>query len=253
VQGVNYYRTVGCTGYATQVKPSELFTPGSRRTLQPSVFIHSAELARVLHPLSVQQQAFLPIEGTYMRSLTLAAMTAAALMAGVAHADITEILNLTYASGATFDGTLVCTDDFSTVNSLTGTLVGYDGTQGTGFVGASFSESITAVSPYNFNLSPNTFFAQIYDDSYFNLLDFGYSYDSSGITLSPGGVEETPTSGLFGYNNINYGTVPYGDVLVDGSVTPTSVPEPGTLALLALGMFGLAATHRRRTLNASIG
>jgi hypothetical protein len=109
------------------------------------------------------------------------------------------------------------------------------------------------VSPYNFNLSPNTFFAQIYDDTYFNLLDFGYSFDSSGITLSPGGVEETPNSGLLGYNNINYGTVPYGDVLVDGSVTATSVPEPGTLALLALGMFGLGATHRRRTMNVSIG
>jgi PEP-CTERM motif len=168
---------------------------------------------------------------------------AAALTVGVAHADVTETIDLTYASGATFDGTIVSTSDFSAIISLNGTLKGYDGTLGTGFLGAGFSESITALSPVNYNLSPNTFFTQMYDDTAFNLLDFGYSYDSSGITLSPGGAED-PTFGLVGYNNINYGT--YGDVLVSGTVT--SALEPATLALLALGLVGVFATHRRRTM-----
>jgi hypothetical protein len=185
-----------------------------------------------------------------MRSLTLAAVTAAALTAGVAHADITENITMTYSSGATFDGTIVCTDDFSSITTLDGILTGYD-SSGQGFQ-AGLSEAITAVSPYNYapvyNLSPNTFFSQLADSGGQNWVDFGYSYDSSGITLSAGGVEPDPYNGLVGYNNVDYA-----DQLVSESVTATSVPEPGTLTLLAFGLLGLAVTRRRKTVTASIG
>jgi len=77
-----------------------------------------------------------------MRPLTLAALTPTALTAVVALAEVT------YASGATLDGSVVCTNNFSSVVSVNAILSGYD-SSGTGFVGRSFSDPITAVFPHN--------------------------------------------------------------------------------------------------------
>jgi hypothetical protein len=177
-----------------------------------------------------------------MRSLTLAAMTAAALTAGVAHADVTENIDLTYSYGSTFIGSIVCTDDFSSIISVYGILTGYDpainGFQG---LGLGLSDPITAdnaVSPIlNTGPDPSTlFFTVLWDGGLQNWVDFGYSYDSSGITLSSVN------------NDVNFS-----DSLVSGSATSVGVPEPGTLTLFALGLFGLVVTRRRWTMSALIG
>jgi hypothetical protein len=186
-----------------------------------------------------------------MHARTLAALTAVALSAGVAHADVPGIFDLTYASGATFNGTLVLSNDFSSILSINGTLSGYDPGI-TGFLGAGFSDLISAEVPFNLNLhspnpSANIFFCQLLDNPFANnWVDFGYTYNSSGITLSLGGIEPNPVIGLFGYGNVNYT-----DPMVSGTA---AVPEPGTPALLAIGLLGLlAATRRRRAPSAAIG
>jgi hypothetical protein len=232
---------MGCTAYPKQYKPSEVFTQGPRRIFQPPVSIDFIDLARVLHSLPGTTRQSLPIQGTKnMRSLTLAAMTAAALTAGVAHANVTENVDLTYSYNSTFVGTIVCTDDFSSIISVNGILNGYDPNIN-GFQGLGSSDPITAdtaLSPI-LNYSPDAstlFFAQLPDSTQLNWVDFGYSYDSSGITLSS-----------------VYNDVDNGETLVSGSVTPVDVPEPGTVTLFALGLFGLVVTRRRRTMSASTG
>jgi hypothetical protein len=167
-------------------------------------------------------------------------MTAAALTAGVAHADVTENVDLTYLYGSTFVGTIVCTDDFSSIISVNGILNGYDPSIN-GFQALGSLDPITAdnaVSPIlNGGPDPSTlFFTTLWDNGGQNWVDFGYSYDSSGITLSSAN------------NDVNFS-----DTLFSGSVTPVSAPEPGTLTLFALGLFGLAMTRRRWTMSASIG
>jgi hypothetical protein len=83
------------------------------------------------------------------------------------------------------------------------------------------------------NLSPGTLFDQFF---------FGYTYESGPLItlldanfLNPNGWLGSPWDWTF-----NDGiTATYVD-------NPTSVPEPGTLALLGIGLLGMAASRRRK-------
>ena len=90
----------------------------------------------------------------------------------VAHADVT------YASGATLDGSVVCTNNFSSVVSVNAILSGYD-SSGSGFVGGGFSDPIPAVFPQLTTAAQHLLLPA----------DRQHLRQLSGITLSPGGVE----------------------------------------------------------------
>ena len=49
-------------------------------------------------------------------------------------------------------------------------------------------------------------------------------------------------------NSLNAGSLDFGDAEVIVSSVATSVPEPGTLALLAIGLFGIGSIRRSKGL-----
>ena len=143
---------------------------------------------------------------------------------GVQASQIRQVTE-TFSSGATFDGQVTFTSDFSNVTAVDGWLVG--GTYGADHINWIWNPSA------NFgggaSLGGNFLMSGV-QPAWTNFVTFTWNYsDTNNLTFA---------SGSYG-NNVNYG-----DSAVSGTIS--NIPEPGSLLLLVVGIFGLAAIQRKQ-------
>jgi hypothetical protein len=165
-------------------------------------------------------------------------LLAGLVVASAANATVVKQVNLDFQSGATFSGTVTFTNGFTSVTGVHGVLDGYQyghaGYRGSG------ADAITWVwAPgTDFATGSHTYLNYLMDgtnsSNYSNWLQFGYSYNASGISLFSGGL------GVLG--NVN--NVDYTDRLISGTIR--NVAEPATLSMVGIALLVLGLALRRR-------
>ena len=175
----------------------------------------------------------------------LVAFAVAATMSNPAAA--TELLDvtMTFASGATFEGTVTFADDFSSYSAVDGQLFGYQNGVYTG-VGSTPINWVWTTG--NWSTGSNNFSNWLMgpgpQPTYDTYIQLAYNYaDPANLTFTSG---------------VSYGgtdnTVNYTDAFVRGSFGPVEapVPEPSTWALMLFGFGAVGFGMRRRKQKLSV-
>lgn len=155
----------------------------------------------------------------------------AAAFVSSASADVIYEYTATMESGATFDGTVTLMDDYSRVLDVDGYLKG--GQYGNTHLNWVWADGM------NFSNTPGTYKTFLMDGSqqtysYRYFLSFMYDYSNGPKLVLTHGTTD---------NQVNYE-----DNVVSGKLAlqNAEVPEPTTLALMGLGLLGVAAQRKRK-------
>jgi hypothetical protein len=174
-------------------------------------------------------------------ALVGAALAAMSLTASVARASVTDLVNMTFQSGATFTGDVTFANNYSYVTDVTGTLAGgpygVDSINWVWDFGNNFSSGTDNYSTFLMDGPGSGYNAGCGGSigcAYSNFIQFAYNYSAAPVL--------TFTSGVSVYSTDNY--VNYVDPMVSGSIS--AVPEPASWAMMLLGFAGLGFAGYRR-------